>query len=106
VILNPGGLPIDTSAAGDLVNVTVRQAVRVSVGGPRLRLRFSNEGGVTPLVLGAVRVGLAGPDGSVTESRAVTFDGAASTVAPPGAPLLSDPIELPTRALDRLNVSV
>jgi lysophospholipase L1-like esterase len=107
VILNPGNLPIDVSTQGELVNLTVRQAVRVSVGGARLRLRFTNEGGVAPLSLGAVRVGLAGPDGTVIGGgKAVTFDGAASSVAPPGSPLISDPIDLPTRALDKLYVSI
>ena len=47
VIVNPGNLPIEL-AQGDLANLTIRQVVRVSVGGNRLRLRFSNEGGVAP----------------------------------------------------------
>src|SRR6476646_7697089 len=47
---NPGNVRIDTAGA-DLSNITVRQVVRVSAGGTRLRLRFSNEGGVDPLVL-------------------------------------------------------
>src|SRR5690348_3695730 len=42
---NPGNVPVDT-ASGDLVNVTIRQVVRVTAGGGKLRLRFSNEGGV------------------------------------------------------------
>src|SRR5690349_17444443 len=35
LILNPGNLPVDTATAGDISNLTVRQAVRVAVGGPR-----------------------------------------------------------------------
>ena len=39
--------------------------MRLSVAGKRLRLRVSNEGGSDALVLGAVHVGAAGPDGTV-----------------------------------------
>jgi lysophospholipase L1-like esterase len=102
---NPGGLPIDFAASGDIANLTIRQVVRVSVAGSQVRLRFSNEAGVIPIVLGAVRVGLAGPDGVTTNSRIVTFDGAAGVAIPAGAPLLSDPVDLPVKALDRLYVS-
>ena len=61
----------------DPSNVTIRQLVRVSVAGKRLRLRFSNEGGSDALVLGAVHVGAAGPDGTVLpgSDHVVTFDG-------------------------------
>ena len=59
---NPGNVAIDT-AATDLTDVTVREVVRVSVGGGKLRLRFSNEGGADPLVLGSVHVAEADADG-------------------------------------------
>jgi lysophospholipase L1-like esterase len=103
---NPGGLPIDFAASGDLSNLTIRQLVRVYAAGPQVRLRFSNEAGVAPIILGAVRVGMAGPDGVSTSSRPVTFDGAAGVAIPAGAPLLSDPVDLPVRALDKLYVSI
>ena len=104
---NPGGVPVDV-AATDLTNVTVRQVVRVSAGGKQLRLRISNEGGADALTLGAVHVGEAGPDGAVIAGtdRAVTFDGRPGVTAPAGSPVLSDPIDLPTKALDRLYISV
>ena len=104
---NPGNVPVDTSAT-DLSNVTVRQVVRVSAGGTRLRLRFSNEGGADALAFGAVHVGKAGVDGAVVAGtdHAVTFDGKSAVAIPASAPLLSDPIDLPTAALDRLYVSI
>ena len=52
------------AAESDPSNITIRQLVRVAVAGKRLRLRFSNEGGSDALVLGAVHVGAAGPDGT------------------------------------------
>ena len=104
---NPGNIRIDTATA-DLSNITVRQVVRVSVGGNRLRLRFSNEGGTDSLVLGGVHVAQAGADGSTVAGtdHPVTFSGQAGVVVPTGAPLLSDPIDLPTQALEKLYVSI
>jgi lysophospholipase L1-like esterase len=82
--------------------------VRVSAAGRRLRLRFSNEGGSDALPIGAVHVGLAGPDGSVVagSDRVVSFDRRGAIIIPAGAPLLTDPIDLPVKALDRLVVSI
>jgi lysophospholipase L1-like esterase len=103
---NPGNVPVDTTTT-DLGNVTVRQVVRVSQGGTRLRLRFSNENSADALPLAAVHVGAAGVDGAVVpgSDHVVTFDGQPSVILPAGAPVLSDPIELPTRALEKLYIS-
>jgi lysophospholipase L1-like esterase len=104
---NPGNVPVDTTAA-DIRDTTVRQLVRVSADGSRLRLRFSNEDSPDPLTLGPVHVGLASADGAVVAGtdHVVTFDGQAGVVIPASAPALSDPIDLPTKALDRLYISV
>ncbi len=104
---NPGNVPMDVTAA-DLRNTTVRQLVRVSAEGSRLRLRFSNEDGADPLALGAVHVGLAGADGAVVAGtdHAVTFHGQSGVVIPASAPALSDAIDLPTKALDRVYISI
>lgn len=106
LIDNPGNLPVVIPDA-DLSNVTIRQLVRVAVAGKRIRLRFSNEGSSDVLVLGAVHVGAAGPDGSILPGtdRVVTFDGQRSTVVPASAPLLSDAIDLPVEALQKLLIS-
>ena len=87
---------------------TVVQVVRLSAGGARLRIRFTNEYGAKALSLGAARVALVGPDGATIagSDRPVTFAGAASASVPPGAPMLSDPIALPTKALARLRISL
>jgi len=87
---------------------TVRQIVRLSVGGERVRLRFTNEYGTKPITIGAARVALA--DGAdrlkAGTDHAVTFDGRATAVIPAGAPLLSDPIDLKVDDLASLSVSV
>ena len=106
LVENPGNVPIATLNS-DPADVTIRQLVRVSAAGKRIRLRFTNEGGSDVLTLGAVHVGLAGPDGSVVpgSDRVVTFDGHGAIIIPAGAPLLTDPVDLPVKALDRLVIS-
>lgn len=107
LIDNPGHVPVDTGT-GDLVNATIRQVVRVSAAGSAVRLRLSNEGGVDALAIGAMHVGLAGPNGSVVPGtdHIVTFAGLPGTNIPAGAPLVSDPVTLPVKALDKLAVSL
>jgi lysophospholipase L1-like esterase len=102
---NPGNVPM---LAGDIANVTVRQLVRVSVGGSQLRLRFSNEASADVLPLGAVHVALAAPDGAIVpgSDHVVTFDGRQGVIIPASSPLLSDPVAMMVRPLDRLLISV
>ncbi|MEU9456564.1 SGNH/GDSL hydrolase family protein [Streptomyces sp. NPDC048277] len=82
-----------------LADTTLRQTVRVTTGGHRLRLRFSNAYGDTPLPLTSVTVALpedgrAGVSAIVPGSlRPVTFSGRAAAVVPVGAQVVSDPVE-------------
>jgi lysophospholipase L1-like esterase len=104
---NPGNIAMLPGNV-DLNNVTVRQLVRVSLAGSQIRLRFSNEASPDVLPLGAVHVALAGPDGSIVpgSDHVVTFDGRPSVTVPASSPLLSDPVAMPVRALDRLLISI
>jgi lysophospholipase L1-like esterase len=90
--------------------VTIRQVVRLSAGGPRLRLRLANTFGTAPLRIDGARVARsAGPASSAVVAgtdRAVTFDGQAGVTIPPGATWLSDPVDLPSEGLSRLAVSL
>jgi lysophospholipase L1-like esterase len=87
---------------------TIRQIVHLSVGGNKIRLRLSNEFGQRPLLIGAASIALAGDGARVAagNSRAVTFGGSKSVIIPPGAPALSDPIELTVPPLSDLAVSL
>lgn len=75
---------------------TVRQRLHISIGGGSFRVRFSNEFGSGPLVIGAASVALPDREAAVKADsiRQLTFGGATSIVVPPGAPALSDPIVL------------
>ncbi|MFD9736710.1 SGNH/GDSL hydrolase family protein [Umezawaea sp. NPDC059074] len=82
-----------------LAGTTLRHVVRVSGGGREVRVRFTNEYGTTPLVIGAASVALSTP-------RPLTFSGRTTAVVPAGAPLLSDPVDLVVPALAELTVSL
>ncbi|WP_305782488.1 SGNH/GDSL hydrolase family protein [Symbioplanes lichenis] len=83
-----------------LSDVTVRQVLRIGGGGRRVRVRFTNEYGTTPLVIGAARLGLGG------RAYPLTFAGAVTAVVPAGAPVLSDPVDVRVPALSELTVSL
>lgn len=91
--------PVDPTLDRPLLKLedqTVRERVRVSIGGEQIRLRLTNEYGTTPLVIGAVTAG----------KQPVTFDGSPSVTIPAGAPMLSDPIALPVAAGSELSISI
>ncbi|WAC61462.1 GDSL-type esterase/lipase family protein [Brevundimonas sp. SL130] len=91
-----------------LKNATIRQTIRISLGGERFRLRLSNEFGDTPMRLGRATVFLMGDDGRPVagSERDVVFDGRPDALLPAGAPILSDPVDLHLPALSRLTVSL
>ncbi|MCI4590952.1 SGNH/GDSL hydrolase family protein [Sphingobium sp. BYY-5] len=92
----------------DLHNRTLRQVVRISSGGTRIRLRLSNEMSTQPLLLGAVHVALAGENGAILPGtdHVVTFNQAQGATIPARAPLLSDPIAMTVKPLTRLTISI
>ena len=92
-------------------NQTIRQTVHLSIGGSALQVRFSNEFGTAPLVIGEAHVGLAAgsqPSRSVApgSDRRLSFAGHVSATVPAGAPLLSDPVRLAVRSGADLVVSL
>ncbi|MCS0629658.1 SGNH/GDSL hydrolase family protein [Telluria mixta] len=93
-------LPMNVPTALD--NATVRETVRLSAGGQRIRLVFSNRYGHAPVTLGAVRVG---PADDPRATRALTFSGQPGAAILPGATVTSDPVALPVRPLSRLAVT-
>ena len=95
------------ATAKSFENETVRQIVRLSASGKQVRIRFTNEYGDKPLVIGAATVVRTGPDGvAMGAPVTLTFAGASSVTLPRRAPLLSDPVDLPVDALDSVAVSI
>jgi len=87
---------------------SVRQDLRAGVAGRAIRVRFSNELSDVPLRIGAASiVRLDAQDKPIAGSlRALTFSGAPDTIVPIRAPMLSDPIDYPVTAGERLAITV
>jgi lysophospholipase L1-like esterase len=103
------------SAAADpnnpLLNIedqTVRERVRVSIGGAQIRLRLSNEYGSSPVVVGAATVAVPNDLASVKPGsiQTVTFGGRNSVTIAAGAPALSDPVAFPVNLGAEISISI
>jgi lysophospholipase L1-like esterase len=113
-LTEPGNLPPApfTGTSSVLVDTTLRQTVHVTVGGSRLRVRFSNAfgGAALPLTSAAVALpvdGKAGVSAIVPgSSRSLTFGGRSSVVVPVGANVVSDPVDLPVSSGANLTISL
>jgi lysophospholipase L1-like esterase len=91
-----------------LRDVTLRQVVRLSIGGARLRVRLSNAFGTQPLRIDDVHVALSDGGARIAagSSRAVTFEGQGAVTIPAGADYVSDPVDLAVPALASVAVSM
>jgi lysophospholipase L1-like esterase len=89
-------------------NATLRQIVRISGGGRRVRVRISNEYGATPLTIGAAHIGITESDDGIQDGSdcTLTFDGKPTVTVPTGAPILSDPVDLCVPGLSRVTISL
>jgi lysophospholipase L1-like esterase len=110
-----GAAPLPPSAAlgpfpatPSFNNQTIRQTVRVSVGGQRLRIRFTNEYGAKPLIIAAAVVALSDEKGNIQagSERRLLFSGQPGTTIPAAAPFLSDPVDFPVKPLSSLSISL
>lgn len=103
----PAGPPADANLQ-TFTNQTVRLVVRLNAGGNRVRIRLSNEMGTAPLTVGAAAIGLraSGSDLAPGTTRALTFGGRAGVTLAPGAPALSDPVDLNLAPLADVAVSL
>ncbi|MAI91694.1 MAG: lipase [Hyphomonadaceae bacterium TMED5] len=101
-------LPFPTKIPASANDQTFRQVAQISLGGSRVRLVFSNTYGDKPLRIGGASVGLAGDNGAAVPGtiQQITFGGRDGIVIPPGAPAISDPVEMTVEAQSDLAVSI
>jgi lysophospholipase L1-like esterase len=87
-IVEPANMPPAPGLSGN----TLRQVVHVSLGGQRVRVRFSNVFGDGPLTIAAAALAPSLGDSRVgaAAQRALTFGGNASVVITPGQDTASD----------------
>jgi lysophospholipase L1-like esterase len=103
--------PADPDPTEPLLQIedqTVRERVRVSIGGDRICIQLSNEYGSAPLLVGSATVGAPNDAASVRPGsiRTVTFGGRNSVTIPAGAPALSDPVEFPVASGAEISISL
>ena len=98
----------DLPASPVFENQTIRMVVRPTMGGERLRVRLSNAFGTTATTIGAAHVALVSKGAEIVpqSDRVLTFSGSSSIAIPPGAPVLSDPVDLKVPAFAELAISL
>lgn len=92
----------------DMKDATLRQVVRLQIGGTKLRVRFSNAFGTAPLRIGTATIGRA-PDPAAARAEgviALTFGGAKGVTIPAGADYWSDAVAMPVKAGGDLAISI
>ena len=102
--------PGNALPAADLENATLRQVIRATLGGQRIRVRVSNAYGTAPLTIGETTIARSvAPDTAridLRSSRIVTFSNEKAATVPAGAYMLSDPIDFRVEPLTHLAVSM
>lgn len=97
-------------APEDYPNATLRQVVRLSIGGDKLRVRLSNAFGTQPLTLKAAHVAVSAALNSAridpATDRPLTFSGRSEVTIPAGADYWSDPVALKVAPLTSLAISL
>jgi lysophospholipase L1-like esterase len=89
-------------------NHTLRQIVHTSIGGDRVRVVLSNVFGTAPLTIGAAHIALRDKEALIAlqTDRALRFSGQGTITIPPGAVMVSDPVNLTVAALAELVVDL
>jgi lysophospholipase L1-like esterase len=89
-------------------DTTLREIVHVSIGGPQVRIIFTNEFGTDPLTIAAAHVAISqgGSAINLVSAAGLTFGGHTSVIIPPGALVVSDPAVVKVPAASDLAISL
>ncbi|MCW3848777.1 GDSL-type esterase/lipase family protein [Sphingomonas sp. LB-2] len=94
----------------ELKDATLRQIVRIQIGGKQLRIRLSNAYGTQPLTIGAATIARSADNAQSRVDpdslQTLTFGGKPFATIPAGAEYWSDPVSLPVAAGTDLAVSI
>ena len=102
-----GGRQGGPPAPVTLSNQTIRQIVRTSIGGSRVRVVLSNVFGTAPLEIGAAHVALRQSEAALNgAAKPMTFSGRTAATILPGAVLVSDPVDLTVPAVSDLAIDL
>ncbi|HEY1214988.1 MAG TPA: hypothetical protein VGE93_15260, partial [Bryobacteraceae bacterium] len=93
--------------ATDAGDKTIRNIVHVSLGSTdTVSVQLTNEFGIEPLTVSAATIALRQTDNTVSTPVALSFQGQASIVIPPGKFVWSDAVHLPFPAMSDVAVSL
>jgi lysophospholipase L1-like esterase len=92
--------PRNNPPSPGLTDNSLRQIVRVSIGGKALRLKLSNEFSKEPVTLHSVQIAASAGQGAIDNSTNVklTFNGCQEITLDPGSVLKSDPVTFNLKA--------
>ncbi|WP_262299852.1 SGNH/GDSL hydrolase family protein [Microvirga sesbaniae] len=100
--------PLPTNVPFTIWDQTVRMVARVSLGGRQVRATLCNEYGTRPLRIGDAQIALARGGGATVSGsqRQLTFGGKTTASIPPGAKVISDPVDLEIASLTDVAISL
>ena len=100
--------PRNNPPAPGLSNNTLRQVVRVTLGGTQLRVQFSNAYGSGPVTINAAHLAISMDAGAIfpATDKALTFEGSPSITIPAGEAVFSDTLDFCITPLSNLAVSI
>ncbi|MCR5040621.1 MAG: hypothetical protein K6C36_00825 [Clostridia bacterium] len=105
--VSPGGAAVLTDYIP--ANSTVRSVFTLTIGGSKVRIKFSNKFGSVNLYIGEASVAKTNPgdDEAIVfdTARQLTFSGSTSVTVPAGGSVWSDPVRIDVSALEKLTVS-
>jgi lysophospholipase L1-like esterase len=89
-LVEPNNMP----PAPGLNNSTLRQVVCVSIGGKKLRLKFSNEFSKSPVTMKSVQIAVSKGGSTIDKStiKTLKFNDKADVTMEPGGEIFSDPV--------------
>src|SRR5574344_1784963 len=99
----PSDMPVST-----LSNHSLRQVVRVSVGGDVVRLKLSNEFGISPVDIKSVYIALAG-DSCEIQNKTVAFlkfNNRKNVTIAAGSAVYSDALKYKLSPLTRISITI
>jgi lysophospholipase L1-like esterase len=91
-----------------LSNNTLRQVVHVSIGGERLRVKFSNKFSTSPVTLKAVHIAASAGNSAIDPEtdKALSFNGEPEVTMAPGAAVTSDPFDFKLKPLNNVAITI
>lgn len=103
-LVEPRNMPPDPGLSGN----TLRQVIRVSLGGTRLRVRFSNEFSTNPVTMRAVRIAVSTGESAIDmdTEQALAFNGRPEVTIAPGAVMTSDPFDFTLQPRTDLAITI